>query len=173
MARRWHEAGTLQIWGRLDNVYSSYNMAKHSKWPPCHNNTSWQKQASQKASSRSRGFSEQIWGGSGQFARKSISKYETYNFLSSVGGAITITKYWHVVVLRLCLLSHVKFGADWTMYTGVTNHFLLAKHGNLIRDHHHTVHQKLKLLITFHFFRWHRQNLKSIRLDLWEKFVKV
>ena len=56
--------------------------------------------------------SDLIWGGSGQTATCTTWKYKPSHFLSPAGGTMIITPW------------NVNFGADWTIYCWITNHFL-------------------------------------------------
>lgn len=145
-----------QIWSRLDNVCSSYNnflfyseKCKMSAAP-----RQWRVMESrdfhQKASSSSRDFSKEIWGGPGQPAWRSTSKYKTCYFLSPGGGM------W-----RLGQIGPLALELQ-TIYC------FMAKHGNLVPRHGHTVSWKVKLLTTFDVEDLHL--LKSIRSNLLEIF---
>ncbi len=73
------------------------------------------------------------------------------DFLLSVGGAMTVTEYWHVDVFRLGLLSNVNFGADWTMYMWVTTtSCFMAKCVKWLPHHGYAVRQKLTNSTSFH-----------------------
>ncbi len=69
------------------------------------------------------------------------------SLLWPVGGAMTMTEYWHVNGFRLALLSNMKFGAYWTIHKLEDFHFLLQNAQN--GCHAHTVHPKQMISMTF------------------------
>ena len=167
---------TCEIWGRSVHVKSSYNslffhgeaskfaMSPRQQWlmktHKFHNI----------ASPRSKGFSDQIWHGSVQPARRSTWKCKTCHFLLPVGGAMTMIEYWHIDVFRAGLLSYMKnlgqIGQCTFELEQLPVSWRIIEIRRVVTAKAFSENSQFIQLFITKVFRWHRPNLKSLGSNL-------